>query len=168
MVVVGVGGSGGAGLGCDGKSAGGTGERQELMHYCNFCTLQYQLPVRFRWTEGIVGVLRLPCSGCALELKHLGMRLGCLQVGWSLSNNHAPSSRSPALRLRPLRPQPRRVKVDNSASSLKCADRLLVKRMAKGKSKTILCKLVSAAQTGFFYVTSKNPRRLPEKLVLRK
>ncbi len=43
-----------------------------------------------------------------------------------------------------------------------------VNRMAKGKSKTILCKLVSAAQTGFFYVTSKNPRRLPEKLVLRK
>jgi large subunit ribosomal protein L33 len=44
----------------------------------------------------------------------------------------------------------------------------VLSKMAKGKSKTILCKLVSAAQTGFFYVTSKNPRRLPEKLVLRK
>ena len=38
--------------------------------------------------------------------------------------------------------------------------------MAKGATKAgaILVKLVSTAQTGFFYVKRKNPKRLPRKL----
>ncbi|KAJ1485579.1 ribosomal protein L33 [Baffinella frigidus] len=40
--------------------------------------------------------------------------------------------------------------------------------MAKGKLKSILIKMMSGAGTGFFYVTKKNPKRVPEKLVLRK
>jgi len=36
------------------------------------------------------------------------------------------------------------------------------------KSATIVIKLASSADTGFFYVTSKNPRKKPEKLELRK
>ena len=40
--------------------------------------------------------------------------------------------------------------------------------MAKGKLKTIAIKLVSAAQTGFFYTTRKNPKRTPHKLAFRK
>ena len=40
--------------------------------------------------------------------------------------------------------------------------------MAKGKTKTLAIKLVSTAGTGFFYVTSKNPRNVPIKLSLKK
>ncbi|CAI5471574.1 unnamed protein product [Closterium sp. Yama58-4] len=40
--------------------------------------------------------------------------------------------------------------------------------MAKGKGGAILVKLLSAAGTGFFYVTKKNPRNLPHKLEFRK
>jgi large subunit ribosomal protein L33 len=36
------------------------------------------------------------------------------------------------------------------------------------KSNTVLIKLVSSADTGFFYVTKKNPRTKTEKLELRK
>ena len=36
------------------------------------------------------------------------------------------------------------------------------------KSNTILIKLVSSADTGFFYVTKKNPRTKTEKLELKK
>eukprot|EP00291_Cryptomonas_curvata_P018544 CAMPEP_0172159814 /NCGR_PEP_ID=MMETSP1050-20130122/5194_1 /TAXON_ID=233186 /ORGANISM="Cryptomonas curvata, Strain CCAP979/52" /LENGTH=58 /DNA_ID=CAMNT_0012829473 /DNA_START=53 /DNA_END=229 /DNA_ORIENTATION=- len=40
--------------------------------------------------------------------------------------------------------------------------------MAKAKGKSILVKLMSAAGTGFFYVTRKNPKTTPDKLVFRK
>jgi large subunit ribosomal protein L33 len=36
------------------------------------------------------------------------------------------------------------------------------------KSATILVKLVSTADTGFYYVTKKNPRTTTEKLEFRK
>ena len=36
------------------------------------------------------------------------------------------------------------------------------------KSATVKIKLVSTADTGFFYVTKKNPRNLTEKMVMRK
>ena len=36
------------------------------------------------------------------------------------------------------------------------------------KNSTILVKLVSTADTGFFYVTKKNPRTQTEKLSFRK
>ena len=36
------------------------------------------------------------------------------------------------------------------------------------KPATVLIKLVSTADTGFFYVTKKNPRNTTEKLQLRK
>ena len=36
------------------------------------------------------------------------------------------------------------------------------------KSNTVLIKLVSTAETGFFYVTKKNPRTKTEKLLFRK
>jgi len=36
------------------------------------------------------------------------------------------------------------------------------------KSATILVKLVSTADTGFYYVTKKNPRSTTEKLQFRK
>ncbi|MBE0530047.1 50S ribosomal protein L33 [Shumkonia mesophila] len=36
------------------------------------------------------------------------------------------------------------------------------------KPSTILVKLVSSADTGFYYVTKKNPRTQTEKLQLRK
>ena len=36
------------------------------------------------------------------------------------------------------------------------------------KSATILIKLVSTADTGFFYVTKKNPRNTTEKMQFRK
>lgn len=36
------------------------------------------------------------------------------------------------------------------------------------KSNTVLIKLVSSADTGFFYVTKKNPRAKTEKLALKK
>ena len=44
--------------------------------------------------------------------------------------------------------------------------RLLEYQMAK--SATIQIKLVSSAETGFYYVTKKNPRTKPEKLELKK
>jgi len=36
------------------------------------------------------------------------------------------------------------------------------------KPATIKIKLLSTADTGFYYVTKKNPRELTEKLVMRK
>jgi large subunit ribosomal protein L33 len=36
------------------------------------------------------------------------------------------------------------------------------------KSNTLLIKLVSTADTGFYYVTKKNPRTKTEKLELKK
>ncbi|MEL0106480.1 MAG: 50S ribosomal protein L33 [Rhodospirillales bacterium] len=36
------------------------------------------------------------------------------------------------------------------------------------KSSTVLIKLVSSADTGFYYVTKKNPRTSTEKLELKK
>jgi large subunit ribosomal protein L33 len=36
------------------------------------------------------------------------------------------------------------------------------------KSNTILIKLVSSADTGYYYVTKKNPRTKTEKMELRK
>jgi len=36
------------------------------------------------------------------------------------------------------------------------------------KSNTLLIKLVSSADTGYFYVTKKNPRTTTEKLELKK
>lgn len=36
------------------------------------------------------------------------------------------------------------------------------------KPSTILVKLVSTADTGFYYVTKKNPRNITEKLEFRK
>ena len=36
------------------------------------------------------------------------------------------------------------------------------------KSATILIRLVSTADTGYYYVTKKNPRNTTEKLELRK
>eukprot|EP01038_Epipyxis_sp_PR26KG_P006818 gene6818-9334_t len=40
--------------------------------------------------------------------------------------------------------------------------------MAKGKVKTMAIKLISTAGTGFFYVTTKNPRNTARKLSLKK
>jgi len=36
------------------------------------------------------------------------------------------------------------------------------------KTNTVLIKLVSSADTGFYYVTKKNPRTKPGKLELKK
>ena len=36
------------------------------------------------------------------------------------------------------------------------------------KSNTVLIKLISSADTGFFYVTKKNPRAKTEKIELKK
>ena len=36
------------------------------------------------------------------------------------------------------------------------------------KTNTVLIKLVSSADTGYFYVTKKNPRTTTEKLELKK
>ena len=36
------------------------------------------------------------------------------------------------------------------------------------KPSSILIKLVSSADTGFYYVTKKNPRNLTEKMEMRK
>jgi large subunit ribosomal protein L33 len=39
---------------------------------------------------------------------------------------------------------------------------------AMAKSNTVLIKLVSTADTGYYYVTKKNPRTKTEKLELKK
>ena len=36
------------------------------------------------------------------------------------------------------------------------------------KSNTILIKLESTADTGYYYVTKKNPRNITEKMVMKK
>ncbi|MBI1954320.1 MAG: 50S ribosomal protein L33 [Proteobacteria bacterium] len=36
------------------------------------------------------------------------------------------------------------------------------------KSAVVKIKLISTADTGFFYVTKKNPRKKPEKMELKK
>jgi large subunit ribosomal protein L33 len=42
------------------------------------------------------------------------------------------------------------------------------KRPAMAKPTTVKIKLVSSADTGFFYVTKKNPRNITEKMTFRK
>jgi large subunit ribosomal protein L33 len=42
------------------------------------------------------------------------------------------------------------------------------KRPAMAKPTTVKIKLVSTADTGFFYVTKKNPRNITEKMSFRK
>jgi large subunit ribosomal protein L33 len=41
-------------------------------------------------------------------------------------------------------------------------------RLRMAKTNTVLIKLVSSADTGFFYVTKKNPRNKTNKLELKK
>jgi len=36
------------------------------------------------------------------------------------------------------------------------------------KSSTILVKMISSAETGYFYVAKKNPRKKPDKMGLKK
>ena len=48
------------------------------------------------------------------------------------------------------------------------AFRALIPDQVMAKSNTILIKLVSSADTGFFYVAKKNPRTKTEKLELKK
>jgi large subunit ribosomal protein L33 len=42
------------------------------------------------------------------------------------------------------------------------------KRPTMAKPTTVKIKLVSSADTGFFYVTKKNPRNITEKMTFRK
>lgn len=66
------------------------------------------------------------------------------------------------------------LRLGGSASLAKSEDCLVLfgrrraKMGSKKKATRILIKLVSMANTGFFYVTSKNPRTHPEKLQLIK
>ncbi|CAI5739967.1 unnamed protein product [Peronospora destructor] len=39
---------------------------------------------------------------------------------------------------------------------------------SQGKAKNVVIKMLSAAGTGFFYTTTKNPRNVTRKLSLRK
>jgi len=43
-----------------------------------------------------------------------------------------------------------------------------IRTCAMAKPATVKIKLVSSADTGFFYVTKKNPRTQTEKMVMRK
>ena len=45
---------------------------------------------------------------------------------------------------------------------------LLLRNRAMAKPATVKIKLVSSADTGFFYVTKKNPRNTTEKMSFRK
>jgi len=45
---------------------------------------------------------------------------------------------------------------------------IVFEETAMAKSATVKIKLVSTEDTGFFYVTKKNPRNLTEKMVMRK
>ena len=45
---------------------------------------------------------------------------------------------------------------------------LLTESAAMAKPTTIKIKLVSSADTGFYYVTKKNPRNITEKMTFRK
>jgi large subunit ribosomal protein L33 len=45
---------------------------------------------------------------------------------------------------------------------------LCLKEQAMAKPATVKIKLLSTADTGFFYVTKKNPRNQTEKLTFRK
>jgi ribosomal protein L33 len=40
--------------------------------------------------------------------------------------------------------------------------------MAKGKVKSFAVKLISSAGTGYFYLTTRNPKSVPGKLILKK
>jgi large subunit ribosomal protein L33 len=53
--------------------------------------------------------------------------------------------------------------------SIRCRQpRQIVAGIAMAKSNTVLIKLVSTADTGYFYVTKKNPRAKTEKIELKK
>ncbi len=46
--------------------------------------------------------------------------------------------------------------------------RILLKEAVMAKPTTVKIKLVSTADTGFYYVTKKNPRNITEKMTFRK
>jgi large subunit ribosomal protein L33 len=48
------------------------------------------------------------------------------------------------------------------------ANNQVLKEAAMAKPTTVKIKLVSTADTGFFYVTKKNPRNITEKMTFRK
>jgi large subunit ribosomal protein L33 len=57
------------------------------------------------------------------------------------------------------------------APSLSCAPNpTLIQRLEPimAKSSTLLIKLVSSADTGYYYVTKKNPRKTTDKLEFKK
>ena len=55
-----------------------------------------------------------------------------------------------------------------SAVALFRGRRSIFEELAMAKPATVKIKLVSSADTGFFYVTKKNPRTQTEKLSFRK
>lgn len=42
------------------------------------------------------------------------------------------------------------------------------KKTAKGKRKSILFKIVSTANTGYYYLVRRNPKNTPDKISLKK
>jgi large subunit ribosomal protein L33 len=58
-----------------------------------------------------------------------------------------------------------------AARTIACRSRFqleLIARKVMAKATTIKVKLVSSADTGFFYVTKKNSRTMTEKLTMKK
>jgi large subunit ribosomal protein L33 len=57
-------------------------------------------------------------------------------------------------------------RLTGEVGALFCA--VALRDTAMAKSNTVLIKLVSSADTGFYYVTKKNPRAKTEKIELKK
>jgi large subunit ribosomal protein L33 len=55
-----------------------------------------------------------------------------------------------------------------AATPLLFFDTVRIYEAAMAKPATVKIKLVSTADTGFFYVTKKNPRNITEKMTFRK
>jgi len=77
----------------------------------------------------------------------------------------------------PLRAEDRAASVDNSGAlrhwrhnsgGVLAAFIFCIREVAMAKPATVKIKLVSSADTGFFYVTKKNPRTQTEKLSFKK
>jgi large subunit ribosomal protein L33 len=78
-----------------------------------------------------------------------------------------PLSPSPLDRITPRRQRHRAARA--AVSPLSSFSRTQISKEAvMAKPTTVKIKLVSSADTGFFYVTKKNPRNITEKMTFRK
>jgi large subunit ribosomal protein L33 len=89
------------------------------------------------------------------------------RYGYRIVKAGAPDAPAPTLTMRPLSRQRRR-RTGAAGTPLLFFAHHRIEEAVMAKPATVKIKLVSTADTGFYYVTKKNPRNTTEKMTFRK